>query len=219
MVLLQGWAESRGIFSRFLTLLDVAGLPSAVLLGSSSGGYVAQQVAVNHPERVDGLVLVGSPRTLQGRAPFADQVEALRDPVDPAWVRESLDWFPRIQAVPGWYVQDRVRDGTAMPARAWQASLEGLCRSAPPTGAVTFAAPTLIPWGARDTALTWEQEQLLAAAIADARLIAYEDTGHLVLWERPESVAADLLAFLEHRARRQPTGREAGLPRKRSHRR
>jgi pimeloyl-ACP methyl ester carboxylesterase len=36
--------------------MDAVGLQSAVLLGSSSGGYVAQQVAVQVPHRVDGLV-------------------------------------------------------------------------------------------------------------------------------------------------------------------
>jgi len=38
--------------------MDAVGLRSAVLLGSSSGGYVAQQVAVQVPDRVDGLVRV-----------------------------------------------------------------------------------------------------------------------------------------------------------------
>ena len=50
-------------------------ISSAVLFGSSSGGYVAQQVAIRNPECVAGLVLVGSPRTLQGRPAFADEVE------------------------------------------------------------------------------------------------------------------------------------------------
>jgi rifampin ADP-ribosylating transferase len=39
--------------------MDAIGLSSAVLVGSSSGGYVAQQVAVHSPARVAGLVLVG----------------------------------------------------------------------------------------------------------------------------------------------------------------
>jgi pimeloyl-ACP methyl ester carboxylesterase len=51
--------------------MDAVGIPSAVLLGSSSGGYVAQQVAITSPHRVAGLVLVGSPRSLQGRPSFA----------------------------------------------------------------------------------------------------------------------------------------------------
>jgi len=54
-----------------LEFMDALGFSSAVLLGSSSGGYVAQQVAVISPYRVAGLVLVGSPRSLQGRPSFA----------------------------------------------------------------------------------------------------------------------------------------------------
>jgi hypothetical protein len=80
--------------------MDAAGLQSAVLLGSSSGGYVAQQVAVQVPHRVDGLVLVGAPRSLQGRPAFADEVDRLTDPVDPTWVEESLTWFPPITTCP-----------------------------------------------------------------------------------------------------------------------
>ncbi len=86
-----------------------------MLVGSSSGGYVAQQVAVDFPDRVAALVLVGSPRSLRGRPAFADEVERLRDPVDPAWVRESLTWFPLLHDVPDWYVDARVEDGLRLP--------------------------------------------------------------------------------------------------------
>lgn len=60
------------------------------LLGSSSGGYLAQQLAVDRPELLSSLILVGSPMTLQGEPAFATQVERLVDPVDPNWVRESF---------------------------------------------------------------------------------------------------------------------------------
>jgi pimeloyl-ACP methyl ester carboxylesterase len=50
---------------------------------------------------------------------------------------------------------------------------------------------------ARDELLTREHQQGLAAAIPASRLVVYEDTGHLVLWEQPERVAADLTAFVE----------------------
>lgn len=185
-----------------VAFMDAVGLASAVLLGSSSGGYVAQQVAVTHPHRVSGLMLVGSPRNLQFRPPFADQVDELSDPVDAAWVRESLKWFPRFHRVPQWYIDDRVQDGVTLPAHVWRETLYGLCNAEPPTVTATIACPTLIVWGDRDQLLSREQQGQLAAAIPGSRLLVYENTGHLVLWEQPERVARDLTSFTELLTRR-----------------
>lgn len=180
-----------------VAFMDAVGLSSAVLLGSSSGGYVAQQVAVTNPSRVAGLVLVGSPRTLRGRPSFADEVEQLSDPVDAAWVRRSLTWFPRFHQVPESYIEDRVQDGARIPAHVWRQTFRGLCNAVPPTDNATITCPTLIIWGDRDELLTREQEEALAGAIPRSRLVVYTKTGHLVLWEQPERVARDLTTFVE----------------------
>jgi pimeloyl-ACP methyl ester carboxylesterase len=186
----------RDVSDAVIAFLDVVGVSSAVFVGSSSGGYVAQQVAVDHPDRVDGLVLVGAPRSLHGRAPFADEVDALRDPVDPAWVRASLEWFPRHTDVPAAYLEDRIRDGAAMPAAVWRATLAGLTEAEPPTESGAIRTRTLILRGARDELLGREDQLALTAAIEGARLVEYPGTGHLVLWERPDLVAADITRFL-----------------------
>jgi pimeloyl-ACP methyl ester carboxylesterase len=176
--------------------LDAMGIPSAVLVGSSSGGYVAQQVAISSPERVRGLVLVGAPRSLRGRPAFADEVDGLTDPINRAWVKESLTWFPRFHEVPGWYIEARVDDGVQMPARVWRQALAGLTEATAPTEVGTIHSPTLIIWGARDELLPRADCDALAAAIPGSRLLVYPDTGHLVLWEQPARIASDLSAFI-----------------------
>ena len=112
-------------------------------------------------------------------------------------MERSLAWFPRFHDVPDWYIQDRIDDGARMPADVWRQALTGLITARPPTETGTITAPTLIIWGARDELLSWEDERALAAAIPGSRLVVYQDTGHLVLWEQPERVASDLAAFVD----------------------
>jgi rifampin ADP-ribosylating transferase len=191
-------------------ILDALNVPQAFVVGSSSGGYVAQQLAVVRPEKVAALVLVGCPLSLQGRPGFADEVDTLADPIDEGWVRDSLSWFPLLHAVPPGYIEDRVRDGLRMPAHAWKGILNGLSEASPPTESGTILAPTLILWGAEDNLLPRSDQETLAARIPGARLLVYPGVGHMVLWECPEPVAEDTTAFFRTLARRPPTaGRTA----------
>jgi 3-oxoadipate enol-lactonase len=43
-----------------VAVLDAAGIGRAHVLGMSLGGLVAQELAIGHPDRVDGLVLAGT---------------------------------------------------------------------------------------------------------------------------------------------------------------
>lgn len=178
-----------------IAFMDAVDVRSAIIVGSSSGGYVAQQVALRAPDRVTGLVLVGAPRSLQGRPAFADEVDALSDPIDRQWVRDSLTWFPRYHDVPDWYIEDRVQDGLRVPAPVWKAALAGLTDAEPPSESGTITAPTLILWGGLDELLPQADGSALAAAIPRSRLVVYEKTGHLLLWEQPERVARAVADF------------------------
>lgn len=186
-------AEQADDAAAVLAALEVE---SAAVLGSSSGGYVAQQLAVEHPALVAALVLVGAPLSLQGRPPFAEDVDALIDPVEEDWVRASLSWYPLVQPVPRWFIEDRIRDGVSIPSHAWKGILHGLYEAVPPTESAVIHAPTLILWGAQDSLLPRSGQDILAARIEGSVLLVYPDAAHLVLWECPSRVAADATAFL-----------------------
>jgi len=67
----------------------------------------------------------------------------------------------------------------------------------PQTETGTITAPTLIIWCERDGLLSRGDEEAPAAAVRGSHLIVYDDSGHLVLWERPERVANDLTEFVQ----------------------
>jgi rifampin ADP-ribosylating transferase len=71
-----------------------------------------------------------------------------------------------------------------------------LLAATPPLDAGRVTIPTLLLWGAADNVLPRSQADALVTAVPGARLVVYEDTGHLVLWEQPERVAADVLSFV-----------------------
>jgi rifampin ADP-ribosylating transferase len=183
--------------------MDSVGVAKAVVVGSSSGGYVAQQLALDRPERVSGLVLVGSPRALRGLpevAAFAETLARQGDPIELAFVREFTA-STLSQPVPPAFLDTMIRDAHAVPTPVWQAVLEALLGAAPPTELGSITAPSLILWGARDGFVSRRETDRLAAAIPSSRLIVYEQAGHAVLWEEPERVAADIARFLDCLAR------------------
>ncbi len=75
-------------------LLDALGIGRAVVAGHSGSCLVARRVALDHPERVAGLVLEASPSTLRDHAGLAAFVESvvvtLEDPIDSAFARSFV---------------------------------------------------------------------------------------------------------------------------------
>jgi hypothetical protein len=58
--------------------------------------------------------------------------------------------------------------------------------------------------------LTCEHQQALAAAIPASRLLVYQDTGHLVLWEQPGRLASDVTASSKASPRGPPEAPQLG---------
>ena len=73
----------------------------------------------------------------------------------------------------------------------------GFSEATVPTETGTISTPTLVIWGERDNLLPRGEATKLAAAIPRSRLVVYESTGHMVLWEQPERISNDISAFVD----------------------
>lgn len=197
-----GGYELPNLAADVVAFIGAAQVKSAILVGASSGGYVAQAVAASHPGLVSGLVLAGAPRSLQGRTPaFATQLEQLSDPIDHDWAQSFVESFTPAGGVPEEFVDSRLRDALAVPAGIWRESLEALIRSDPPESGM-IQAPTLVVSGNRDELLDRDAEALVRD-IPGAALVEYAGAGHLIHWEQPERLARDVLAFAQKVRERQ----------------
>jgi death-on-curing family protein len=179
--------------------MDAVAVEAAVLFASSSASFTVQRFAVDHPGRTLGIVLSGAPWSL-GYKPDAggllEAVSNLRDPVDPDFVRRFVE-STIFRQVPPDFLEQMVSESCKLPAHVWKATLEGLLEAIPAAQTATVRAPTLILWGERDEILPRSDQETLAAAIPDSRLVTYAGTGHMVHWEAPERVAADVVALAE----------------------
>lgn len=92
-----------------------------------------------------------------------------------------------------------MRESMKLPARVWRAAFQNLMNANLFNGLDKITVPTLIIWGDQDTYFLREEQDALAAKIADSKLVVYNGAGHALHWEEPQRFAADLLAFIEKR--------------------
>ncbi|MFD9460612.1 alpha/beta fold hydrolase [Streptomyces sp. NPDC060027] len=180
-----------------VAFLDAADIPRAILVGASSGGVPARIVAGSHPDRIAGLVLLGVPGTLADKpvaAAVREAVEGLADPVPRAFVEDFMAGTAARPIARG-FIETMVEESLKLPAYVWQETLGGLLDADLGATLAGILVPTLVIWGDQDEYLPREDQQTILNAVHGADFLAYEGTGHVVHWEQPERVVADIAAF------------------------
>jgi len=176
--------------------MDALDIDAAVLVGSSSAADTVRRFALEHPARTLGLVLVGAFDTFPADAPavreMGEEIAALTDPLDPGFVHDFVAGTAG-DAVPPDFLDTMVAESRKVAAHVWREMFDGLLDAAPLAG--TIDAPTLILWGDADPICSRDEQQALLDAIPLAELRSYPGVGHLVHWEEPEQVAADIARF------------------------
>lgn len=184
-------------------LLAATGGP-AVYIGYSMGGRLCLRTALDHPDAVRALVLVGATPGIEDDAEraerrrsdhdLADRLE--RDGLD-AFVEDWLD-LPMFAGLPQWARFDAERRTN---------TAEGLAASlrAAGTGSMTplwyrlgaLAVPVLCITGAADQRYGEIATRMVRTIGPTARHVEVGGAGHAAHLERPDEVAEEVLAFLD----------------------
>ena len=179
--------------------MDALHLEAAVVVGGSSGGFIARRFAIDNPERTLGLVLLGSPASLRNKPGVLEMwdstISKLTDPISPDLVREFAEGT-LTRTVPQAFLETIVRENLKAPARVWKDTFKGLLEDDSLAELDKIKVPTLIVWGDQDAILPRSDQESLAAAITGSRLLVYPGAGHAFYWEEPGRVASDLTAFI-----------------------
>ncbi len=168
------------------------------VLGLSSGGSVALQLAADHPDVVRALVVAGAAhrltpdvRRLQRR--YTEEVAAGRRGLQHQAITAAASPAGRALArVLLWLLDPLVRPGDPRDMLAFARAEDGFDLGGRLADVV---APTLVLGGERDLDYPVELFRETAEGIRDGRLIIYPGLGHLGVF-RSGRLAADVTAFL-----------------------
>lgn len=192
-----------------VALLDHLRVRKAHVLGTSLGGFVAQELALKRPDLVDRLVLICT--SYGGRGP---ETMALQDlatmfgfgSLSPEGAaRRGLEAATsesyRAQK-PGEFdhiLHSRLADSPPLVAYSRQAMAGARFDFSSEVEHIT--SPTLVIHGAEDRYIPVANAVALAEAIPGAKLRVLDDAGHLVFIERFADVNREVVTFLKPRKR------------------
>jgi pimeloyl-ACP methyl ester carboxylesterase len=181
-----------GMASDAASLIDALGLEQVDLFGFSMGGYVAQQIAVDRPELVRRLLLVGTgPRGGEGMDELAPEVAPLfgtvYEPQDLMWLPIFFSPSEESQAA-GRRLLERIRarhDGRDVPVS--EATVAAHSAAARDWGAATAGSfdylegipqPALVVNGSNDIVVPTVNSYILQQKLPNAELILFPDSNH-----------------------------------------
>ena len=196
--------------SDVVALLEHLGVEKTHVLGTSLGGFVAQELALRRPDLVDGLVLVGTsygrggPETMSPWA-LADMIglpslnaekavrKGLEAATSEAYRAGRPEEFERL-------VRWRLADSPSLSAYYEQVRAGARFDVSRDVGHIT--SPTLVIHGAEDRYVPVATAAPLAEAIPGAKLRVLDNAGHLVFIERYADVNREVVTFLKPRRAR-----------------
>ena len=189
-----------------LGLMDQLRLKPAHLVGCSMGGSLAIDFAIDHPERVSKLVLVGAGVSGAQQDPRHDGLYAEVMAADERGDMNAVNELEMYLWLDG---PHRPRGYVAQPLRELFLDMNGRNLNAdwakspiqnlePPAAKRLdeITAPTLVIFGDADLEPIRETADLLASSIRSARKAAIHDAAHLPNLEHPEEFNRLVLAFL-----------------------
>lgn len=192
---------------------DVAGviknlnLGRAHVVGISMGGMITQELAINHPDLVDKIVLVattaGGPTSVNPKPEIAALLMRTEGEDLETLVRRTFTAITGegyMAAHPD-DLEQIVKYALAKPMslEAYQRQL-GACMVHFQVGTAQrlaqITAPTLVIHGDCDPLIPYPNGKYLAEHIPGARLSTYPGVGHIVMIEAPERFNREVIEFL-----------------------
>jgi 3-oxoadipate enol-lactonase len=179
-------------------LLDHLGCPRAHIVGNSAGGYVAQNLAMTTPQRVQSLMLFGSTPGLKHSQAATWLPRVAKDGLRKFLADTISDRFPVERTDPRhieWFLDEAAKNDTAFIGRfvGLMTTLDWADRLH------EIKCPTLVVYPGAETVGSTRAYDAMRERIPDVEVVSYEGMPHNICDSLPDRCADDVLAFLRRR--------------------
>ena len=182
-------------------VLDAADVSSAHVFGFSMGGYIAQELTLNNPERVQSLILgstsFGGDKAILASQEVLDLLQARKtmSPEEGTHALVSTVYHPttpkeRLDA------DFAIRLANFPSAQGYSAQLEAIQKWSSFDRLEQLKANTLVLHGDSDMLVPTQNGYLLASALPNAQLEIVRDASHVLFTDQPEKTVSSILKFL-----------------------
>jgi pimeloyl-ACP methyl ester carboxylesterase len=177
----------------FRDLLDTLGLEKAVLIGHSLGGWMAAELAVWYPERVEKLVLTNAAGIRVKGSPIGDLFAMNAQELMMACFDDFSAAAPLMPAeVNVDYLISQYRQLTTLASLAWNPSYDPKLERR----LERISCPTLIIWGENDRLIPPVYAGAFQRAIPGSQVAMLSGTGHMPMFEKPQEWSKVITDFL-----------------------
>jgi pimeloyl-ACP methyl ester carboxylesterase len=190
-----------------IAFIKALGIGAADILGYSIGGKIAQEIAMQAPDLVRKLVLVGTgPRGADTAASKSAEIfAATYDPPEHLWIAAHFSASPAGRAAGIAYLErkDQRRDRSPeVTEEAAAAQYEAIVKSNEKTEGVhdylaAIHHPVLVVHGRNDLIIPTINGFFLQQHLPNAQLIIYPDSNHAPFYQYPELFLAHASLFLD----------------------
>jgi pimeloyl-ACP methyl ester carboxylesterase len=183
-------------------VMDSAGMERAHVFGVSMGGMIAQELALQQPQRVLSLILGCTHCGMTKAVPADPQVIKLLFTRATMTPDEAFEATVPIVYDPG-TPRERIEEDFALrrrhypTERGYLAQLQGIMSWESASRLGRLSVPTLIIHGESDRLVPPENGRILAELIPGARLLMLSEASHIFMTDQPDSSNRAILDFLE----------------------
>lgn len=189
----RGFQSIEGYSEKVINWLQVVGLHTAIFIGHSMGGAISLTCALNHPDQVKALVLIGTGSRLSVSQKLLDSASspttyntAVNQIVEWSFSSRSPTRLKELAAVRMLENRSSILYGDLVACNQFDLTSQ----------LMEILQPALILCGVDDKMTPPRLSRSLASSLPNSNLELIQDAGHMVSLEKPLAVVSSIQKFL-----------------------